>query len=54
MKAKELKVGDLVEFNREGEKVETVTRRENHVYITTEFTRETGGMAYDLDAFQEV
>lgn len=54
MKAKDLQVGMMVSFKAPNETIETVSRRENHVYITTDYTRETGGMAYDLDAFQEV
>lgn len=52
--ARALQPGQLVSLHHPREIIETVTRRDAHVYVTTDYTRTTGGMAYDFDIMDKV
>jgi|Laugrespbdmm15sd_2_1035082.scaffolds.fasta_scaffold23987_5 hypothetical protein len=52
--AKQLMTGDVIAIRKAGEIITSIVRRSSHVYVETDYTRQTGCGAYDLDKMQLV
>jgi hypothetical protein len=54
MKAKDLTKNTLVIINGTTQRVTKVTRRESHVYVSTDYTETTGAPTWDFDIMEKV